>query len=302
MVATRPAYPPVAWLALSSGLAAGVAGPIVIREAQIAGMPSLLLIFSRLTLASLLMTPFILRRHPNTLKQIERNDWRMLTLAGIFFALNLICLFYAIEYTSLLVTGVLRRTSPLWIVGLEIWLLKARFSKALWPGLLLMLLGSIAVGFDPAQVSDIGSNPPLGAAVALAGAFVMGVYMLIGRAMSSKMPSLVYSWIVFAIAAVVVGVVQVVTGASWGVFSAESIFWVLAVTVITQFFGHIPLNIALKYFPATILSLLMQIAIVIAAVYGLFVYGEVPSLLQIIGSCAILVAVFIINRKPVATA
>ena len=297
MIAAEQPRPLRAWIIVGSTLFAATFGPLVIREAQLAGVPSLQLIFYRLLLTCTLLAPFMLRNERASVAALSGRDWLLLAVSGLFFAFNLICLFFALEYTSVLVTGVLRRTSPLWLAGMEVFFLGARFRRNLWYGLAIVIVGSAAVGFDANQLSAVGTNPQLGAALALIGALCIGIYLVIGRALRSRLPSLVYSWLVFGMAAIVILVVIVGSGAEQVGFSADTIFWIVAVTFVTQFLGQIPLNMGLHYFPATIMSLLMQSAIVFSAIIALFAYAEIPTPWQIIGSIAVLFGVYLINRK-----
>ena len=279
--------PPFAYAMLASVLFAAAIGPIFIRYGQQAGMPSLLIIALRLTIASVVLAPGILQKHRTELTHLNRKIWARLLLAGVLFAINLLMLFYALEYTSVLVTGILRRTSPLWVIGLEIVLLKAVFSRRVWFGLALTLAGSVIVGVDGLTAGAFEGRAAIGAMLALTGAVSMGVYLLLGRSLRNTLPALLYSWLVFVIAATLTLGAVLITGVPILGYTPVAYGWMLLITFVTQFVGHIPINYALHYFPATYLSIIMQAAVITSGVLAFFWFGELPNTLQIVGSIVI---------------
>ena len=299
---TSPTRPVRAWLLVASLVFASATGPIVIREAQLAGIPSLQIIFFRLVLTLFLLGPAIGRKGVGDFGRITTRDKLLIIAGGIFFAGNLMLLFFSLEYTSVLVVGVLRRTSPLWLVGLEVLLLGARFRRELWAGLAIVIVASIVVGFNGGAIGTVGTNPRLGAGLALVGAFCIGMYLLVGRTLTNRINGLLYSWLVFATAAITILIIILITGAAWVAPTPLTIYWIVVVTLVTQVMGQIPLNLTLHYFPATVVSILMQLGIVAGAIIAYFAYAENPTLVQIVGSIAILFGVYLITRKPVVSA
>jgi drug/metabolite transporter (DMT)-like permease len=73
--------------------------------------------------------------------------------------------------------------------------------------------------------------------------------------------------------------------------------WVLVITVIAQLTGHLPINFAVRHFPATYLSVLMQFSVVTAALLAFFYFGEVPTWLQVVGGLIIMLGVTIVTRQ-----
>lgn len=285
--------PNAAWIAILAVIGATTFGPITIRAAQLEGVPSVYIIVVRLLLTSLVLTPIIWRDSRQKFWQMSRRDWLWAGLSGFFLALNLLMLFWALEYTSVLVTGMLRRMSPLWVIGLEILFLAAVFGRRVWVGLLITVAGSIAVALGSAGAVEPGSAPALGAAIAIVGSICMGLYLLIGRKLRDVLPSLAYSWLVFTIAGILALLTALATQTPlWG-YSAAGYFWVLMVTLVSQIIGHIALNKTLQYVPATYISLIMQLSIVASGVVAYFAFNQIPSLWQVAGCVAIVSGVMI---------
>jgi drug/metabolite transporter (DMT)-like permease len=91
-----------AYLVVLAIIFAASTGPIFIRNAQQAGAPSLYIIAVRLILASLILAPIVLKKHRKQLAGLPLKEWLLVAVSGFFFALNLLLLFLALEFTSVL--------------------------------------------------------------------------------------------------------------------------------------------------------------------------------------------------------
>ena len=214
-------------------------------------------------------------------------------VSGFWLALNLLLLFVSLEYTSVLMTSLLRRTTPLWIVLPEILIFGVAFSRRFWLSLPLTLLGVALVGLGGLSAIEAGSDPLLGGALALIGSLCFGAYLLIGRQLNNVIPPLLYSFLVFFSAALVTSVFVGASGTQVTGYSAQGYLWVVIVTILAQAMGHLLMNLALQHFTATALAIILQVAVVGSAVIALFLFGEIPSLVQIIGSALVIYGVVI---------
>ena len=279
---TTERRPLLAYVAMGVTLFAAAYGPIVIREAQGVGLPSVLIIAARLWLSALVLTPYVWRNGGGDFGRMTRRHWLILLAASFFFALNLIALFFALEYTTVLMTGIMRRTGSLWMILLEIGFLGAAFSRRVWVGLVLAVMGSILVALAPSWVHGghihFGTAPMIGAAIAVSGAVAMSLYMLVGRAMRNVLPTLTYSWLIFIVAAILTTLLTFVLNISWTGYRREAVYWIFVVTFITQILGHIPINYGLQYFPATYVSIVMQGAVVLMAIFAFIAFQEIPTI------------------------
>jgi len=271
--------------------------PIAIRITQAQGIPSMIIVLIRLWLVSLGLFPIIWTRYRQALFRLTRRDYLLSAAAGFWLALNLFMLFLALEYTSVLVTSVLRRTTPLWIILPEVFLLGAIFSRRIWFSLGLTLAGVVLVAAGGLNAIEGGSQPLLGAGMATFGALCFGIYLLIGRRMSDEMPTLLYSWLVFVSAALVTTFFVQITHTPVLGYSLSSYIWTLIVTFLAQFLGHIFINIGLQRISATAMGIILQVGVVVSAVIALFVFGEIPSSLQLIGSVLVIMGVLLATQE-----
>ena len=267
--------------------------PIAIRITQSEGLPSLVIVLIRLWLVSLALLPWIWTRYRREILGLTTRQVLLSGISGFWLALNLLLLFVSLEYTSVLMTSLLRRTTPLWIVLPEILIFGVVFSRRFWLSLALTLVGVALVGLGGLTAIEAGSDPLLGGALALIGSFCFGAYLLIGRQLNNIIPPLLYSFLVFFSAALVTSVFVAFSETPVTGYSAQGYFWVIIVTILAQAMGHLMMNLALQHFTATALAIILQIAVVGSAVIALFLFGEIPSLLQVIGGALVIYGVVI---------
>jgi len=265
--------------------------PIAIRLTQAEGMPSLVIVFIRLWLISFGLFPIIWMRYREELLSLTLRQWALSGIAGFWLAMNLFMLFLSLEYSSVLITSVLRRTTPLWIVLPEIILFSAIFSRRFWFSLVITLVGVVMIGFGGLTAVEGGSDPLLGAGMALFGAVCFGIYLLIGRNLNNAMPSLLYSFVVFLSSAIVTTILIIITDTPITGYTLNGYLWTLVVTILAQVLGHIPINIGLQIFTATAMAIILQIGVVMSAIIALFLFGEIPSIIQVIGSALVIAGV-----------
>ena len=271
--------------------------PIVIRITQSEGMPSLVIVWIRLWLVSIGLAPLIWTRYRKELARLTKRQVLLSFIAGFWLSLNLLLLFAALEYTSVLMTSVLRRTTPMWIVLPEIILFGVVFSRRFWLSLVVTLAGVTMVGLGGLSAIEAGSDPLLGGGMALCGSLCFGAYLLIGRQLNNLMPPLLYSFLVFFSSALVTSVFVIATDTPVIGYSLNGYLWAVVVTILAQVLGHVFMNLSLQYVTATAVAIILQVGVVLSAIIALFVFGEIPSLLQVIGSALVIYGVIVTTME-----
>ncbi|HLV34469.1 MAG TPA: EamA family transporter, partial [Spirillospora sp.] len=135
------------YLVIFAGFFIGAGGPILIRLAQSEGIPSLVIVAYRQIISVLFLTPIILSSHRHELRQLAPRDLIWAALAGIVLAVRFFLMFEAFNNTSVLITGVLNGSGPLWVALTEVIFLKAVFNRNIWLGLFLALVGGVLMAF-----------------------------------------------------------------------------------------------------------------------------------------------------------
>ena len=108
--ATMRAWQPYAVLLI--GVLAVSTAAIFIRLAQEEGAPSLVLAAARLAVASLVLTPIVLRRHRAELHTIRVRDMWLAVAAGVALGLHFASWITSLEYTAVVNSVTLVTTNP----------------------------------------------------------------------------------------------------------------------------------------------------------------------------------------------
>lgn len=287
-VPARPHTPMNVYIALFAGIIAGSFAAILTRYALQAGAPPLVIAATRLTLAALVLTPFTLIRHWREIVSLPRRDFFLIAIAGVWMALNFVLWSASLEYVGILIATVLVTSSPIWTALIEVTFLKARFTKALLIGLAAVIAGNLIIAVSGFNDANMGSNPLLGGALAVSAAIAIAIQRTIGRDVRARLTVLPFIWLMYSIAAVTLIVTAFVTRTPLTGYSPEATFWMLMLTIFPQLIGHSSMNYALRYFPATWISLAIQIEPAIAAGLAFVLFAQLPTVLQVVGSAIII--------------
>ena len=292
----RRAIPANMILVMVAGVLAISSSAIFIRLAQNEGIPSIVIAAVRLSLAALLLTPFVWARHAHTLRQLSRTDLGLALVAGFFLALHFITWVSSLEYTSVLISVVFVTTGPIWVALFEVMLLRTRLPRIVGVGLLIAILGGAMIGLGGADSSTTGSNDFLGATLSLLGAITVSLYFIIGRKLRTGLSLLPYIWLVYSCAGVFLMLGVLFTGASLVGYTSTGYLWLLALAIFPQLVGHTSLNYAIAYLPATLVSMITQLEPIGSAFIALILFRETPQIVQIVGSLVILAGVILAIR------
>lgn len=285
------------------GILAISLGSIFIKLAHQQEIPSLFIAAARLAIASLILTPFVLRGYWGALRQLTRNDLILAGIAGVFLSIHFAAWVSSLEHTTVLVSVVLVNTNPLWAALLEVFFLKMRLSRNIQLGLAIAFIGGIGIAI-PTEDGPLmlGTNPLLGAILAVLGAVAVSVYFVIGRKLRAQLPLLPYIWLVYSCAAIISLCTVAASGIPITGYSGEGYLWLLLMALLPQLVGHSSLNYALGFLPATIVTLCIQLEPLLSGLFAFIIFSEQPQTTQIIGSMIILAGIIIasIRKQPKA--
>ncbi|HLV34810.1 MAG TPA: DMT family transporter [Spirillospora sp.] len=288
--------PYIALLVANVGLGAV---PILVRLAQAEAMPSLSIAALRMTMAALILTPYMLARHRHEPRQLSRREGLWIGVAGFAAAMFYVLFFNSLEYTSVLIASVFSGTNPLWVAVMEIALLGAALRRSIWAGLALVLVGSTLFALSgSAGAVKTGDNPLLGGGLALLAALATATYYTIGRWVRQRVSALVYLWLIILTAVVVLLIIALLTGSPLTGYSVQGYGWVLLMTVGAQIIGQASIAYALAHLSSTFVSIALQLSIVIGAALALLIFQEHPQPLQMVASAVIVAGVLVVIVQP----
>lgn len=267
------------------------------RMAQHEGISTPVIIASRITLAALLITPFIIQNHRAELRQLRRRDLLISAGAGFWFAIHLLTGFTALEHTSVLVANVIGGTLPIWVALLEVYFLRVRLGRMIWVALLISLSGGLVIALSGNRA--LGDNPTLGTFLAFIAAVTGAAYAIIGRKSRSKISFLPYLWLVFGFGGLASLIAVFITGGTFTGHTPTGYFAIIMLTLLPQVVGHSIYNYVLRRLPATYVSVSSQIGLVMSGILAYMFFNEMPGSWQLIGSFIIIAGITLVNlNKP----
>ncbi|TVR20446.1 MAG: DMT family transporter [Anaerolineaceae bacterium] len=288
---------------------------VVMRLAQINGIPSNVIAATRLSLAALIITPFVLSRHRDALRRLTRSDIMWSCISGAWIGVHFLLMTISLEHTTILIAQVIVNTSPLWVALMETVFLKTRISGPLYIAIVLTMVGGGLIALASASgavlngggdfllssgsVGDIlnsqydGRDPVLGATLALLGAIAGSVYLTLGRKVRASVDIVPYVWIVFGVGGMVGMGAVFISGTPLLGYSQTGYLWLLVLTIGPHLVGHSSFNYTLRFFSATFVSIGAQSITVSAALVAFVLFAEVPGPLELTGSAIIMFGVIL---------
>lgn len=281
---------------------------IFIRYAQSDGAPSLVIAALRLTFATILIAPLALTRHRD---EIQRFTWTEILLggfSGIFLAVHFATWISSLEHTSVASSVVFVSTGPLWVALLSPLLLKERLSQTAMFGLALALVGGATIGMSDGCVWDDGLTCPAladvlqgramrGNFLALAGAWTVTGYLIIGRKLRPQMSLVAYIFLVYGMAAVALLAFMLFAGHSPFGYPPKIYGWIFLLAAIPQLLGHSTYNWLLKHLSATLVAVVTLAEPIGSASLAFFFLNETPTPGVIGGGALILVGIYLASRQ-----
>ncbi|MGQ9495265.1 MAG: DMT family transporter [Thermoanaerobaculaceae bacterium] len=222
----------------------------------------------RLTIAGVLLTPWVLSRYRSLPTGLGKGVW-----AGAFLGLHFGLWIPSLFLTSVSASVVLVTTQPLWVLMLQGRVLGQKATPRNLVSFALAFIGVILIAWGDVQVS---LRALLGDLMALGGAVCMAAYLLGGAKLRSHLPLDAYLWLVNGIGAAVLWVLVLALGLSPWPEDRWSWWPLVGMAVGPTLVGHTLLNWALAHLRTYQVNLTVLLEPVLASFWVWLLLGEVP--------------------------
>lgn len=255
--------------------------------------PALTIATYRLTLATLILTPLVLIKKKAELLSLTKRDLTLCLGAGIFLAIHFIAWVSSLQFTSVASSVVLVTTNPIF-VGLGSWfILKEKLTKLLIIGIFLSVVGGILIGYGD---FSLGSHKLTGDLLALSGALMMSGYLLTGRKVRQKTDLLVYIFVVYAAASLILLVASLITTQQFFGYSNYTYLMLVLLALGPQLLGHTSFNWALKYLSASVVAVAILGEPIGSTILAYFILGEGLTGLKVAGGLFVICGIYLATR------
>jgi drug/metabolite transporter (DMT)-like permease len=224
----------------------------------------------------------VARTEWRTLGSMSRRTIGLSTLAGVFFAVDLITFHYAVRWIGAGLGTVMGNLQVL-IVGLAAWaLFGERLRREVVVAMPVMLVGVVLIS-GVVGSGAYGSNPQLGVLVGLVTAAAYAGYLLVIRRASPDHRPAGPVAIATAVTALLAGLFGAAVGDLDLAPGVPALAYLLALGVLSQSIGYLFIQVSLPRLPAVITSILLLVQPVTTMLLGAILLAEAPSPAQVAG-------------------
>jgi drug/metabolite transporter (DMT)-like permease len=284
----RPSFNPS--LALISGVLAVSTGAIFARLAE---APALVIAAYRVGLASLILAPVAWWQARDELLGLEKKEYLLALLSGLFLALHFSTWISSLNYTSVANSVVLVNTNPLWVGLLAPAISKDHLTSMTKLGIVISVIGGVIIG---AGDFALGGQALWGDFLALVGGVCAAMYLLLGRNLRRKLSLLAYVILCYGSAAIVLWASVIalrlpVVGFTSGTYAAFA-----GMALISQIIGHTSYNWALKWFSASLIAVSLLGEPIGATILAYIIFDEGLTWTKFVGGSLILAGIYLAAR------
>ena len=248
--------------------------------------PSAVTAAFRLLWTVLFLTPVVLGKSAvrKEFKEVPKKLAFLSCLSGLFLAVHFVLWFESLRHTSVASSTTIVCTEVIWVCLGFCLFMKGKLSPKAILAIAVTLGGSVLIAY-----SDSGSGSQLyGDILSLLAAIAVAVYTLIGRVVRSKVSTTVYTYMVYTACAAVLVLTCLVQGQGLFYYGPSAIIVGALLAIFSTILGHSIFSWCLKYFSPSFVSASKLCEPVAAAAMAAFLFGEIPTMFQIIGGVLII--------------
>lgn len=255
--------------------------------------PSLIIATYRLGWTVLILLPIVFTKFRNELSQLRKSDVLWCTLSGFFLAVHFSVWFESLKYTSIASSTVLVSTEVIFAAIGFVLVFKGKINKMSILAISITFIGSVIIAMSD---SGSGTNVLHGDALALLGAVVVAIYTLIGRKQRGHLSTTVYTFITYSACFTTLLIFDFATNTSIYGYGVKEIIIGLLLGISCTLLGHSVFSWCLKYLSPSFVSSSKLLEPVFASILAVFIYREIPSLLQFIGGMIVIGGVYMYSN------
>ena len=286
--------PPAAALAVA--IAAVSTSAVLVRWSS---APAVVLALYRVALTTLLLVPLLFTRYRGEFGAFRRRDWLVATATGAALAVHFAAYFESLAWTSVAASVTLVQSQPLFVaVGAAV-VLDERVGRRRAAGIGVAVVGMAAMSAGDllAGAAVRGEDPLYGNALAVLGAVMAAVYVLVGRSLRQRVAVVPYVLVVYSACAATLFVVAVAQGLPLAGYDRREWLIFLALAVGPGLFGHTVVNWALEHVESSVVSVSLLGEPVGATLLALILLAEAPGPTTLAGAAVVLFGIYVTSRS-----
>lgn len=241
----------------------------------------------RMVFATLLIAPFALLRSRRPILAMRSGDRLFLLATGLVLALHFLFFVSAVQTTTIASATILINSHPIFVAILAFALLRegTRYTTA---GALIGMSGIIVI-----SVGGLGAGNIVGNMLAVLGAAMEAVYIIMTRFMRRKVDILTFVLLVNGACALFLVLICIVSGVPLWPYSQDELLLFLAMAIIPAAIGYTLYNWSLRYLLAPQVSVVQLGEALFASIMAALLFSEIPSATILAGAGLILLGIYL---------
>ncbi|GGB55584.1 EamA family transporter [Virgibacillus dakarensis] len=276
------------YIAVVIGVIAVSTSAVLVKLAD--GTPAAIIANYRLLFAVILMAPYVFLKHRHEFRLIEKKDWILSIVAGIFLAFHFILWFESLNYTSVASSVVLVTLQPIFAFIGTYFFFNERFSQGAVISMIIALLGSIIISWGDFRISGIAL---FGDMLALLGAIAVTVYFLLGQNARRRLSLMPYTFVVYGISSLTLIIYNLLLANPFFGYPLENWWIFFALAIIPTFFGHTLFNWALRWLSTATISMGIVFEPIGASLLAYLILDEKVTPSQWLGGTIVIFGLFL---------
>ncbi|HDJ51326.1 MAG TPA: DMT family transporter [Thermoprotei archaeon] len=259
---------------------------------RLSGAPGSVCAAWRITFSAIIVLAFLNKETIRSLKSLDVKGCLLIIVAGVNLAAHLMLWMESLFYTSVAISTTIVDTHPITASLLTFLVLGEKPRRIQILGFIMAFTGVIIFA---RPWSEIGEASLIGILLALMGSISEGFYLGIGRIMRLKYPLSTYIVPVYVTGAVT-SLVAVKAFTRYELLGYPLKTWVffLLLALIPMMLGHTTMNYLMRFFRAITVTSSFLAEPVIASVLAVYLLGEIPDSVTIMGMAITLVGVLMV--------
>lgn len=257
--------------------------------------PSVVLAMYRVGLTTVFLLPFLFTRYRGEFTAFRRTDWLIASITGAALALHFAAFFESLTWTSVAASVTLVQSQPLFVAIGAALVLNERFGIQKIGGIFIAIVGMIVLSASELFGGGfvIGPRPLYGNSLALFGAVMAAIYVLVGRSLRQRISILPYVLIVYTSCTITLFAIAVAQGHPFLGYDGSEWILFIALAVGPGLLGHTLINWVLRYLPSSIVSVSLLGEPVGATLLAIIFLAEIPPLTTVIAAGIILGGIYL---------
>lgn len=210
-------------------------------------------------------------------------------VSGVFLAVHFGFWFEALRQTTVASASTIVSTEVIWVSLGFCLFLKGKLSIRAMGAILVAMVGSALIAWSD---SGTGGSHLYGDLLALMAALAVAVYVLLGRVVQETVSTTVYTFVVYATCAAVLVGLCAFQGNNLMGFGANPVIVGLLLAVFSTILGHSIFSWCLKFYTPSFVSAAKLMEPVVASFLAVFLFGEIPTALQLLGGGLIITGLY----------